>query len=110
MKKIEIDPGAGFCFGVEEVIKTAEKHLRQGEALYGLGDMVHNTEEVKRLKLLGLKTIDHKQLGDLPPGKVLFRAHGEPPKTYHSKKTWGGGDRWNLSHCSQIAEKTEDGL
>ena len=82
MKKIEIDPGAGFCFGVEEVIKTAEKHLRQGEALYGLGDMVHNTEEVKRLKLLGLKTIDHKQLGDLPPGKVLFRAHGEPPTTY----------------------------
>ncbi len=89
MKKIEIDPGAGFCFGVDEVIKTAEKHLRQGEALYGLGDMVHNTEEVKRLKLLGLKTIDHQQLTDLPPGKVLFRAHGEPPLTYKIARKHG---------------------
>ncbi len=89
MKKIEIDPGAGFCFGVDEVIKTAEKHLSQGETLYGLGDMVHNTEEVKRLKLLGLKTIDHQQLSDLPPGKVLFRAHGEPPKTYKIARKHG---------------------
>jgi len=82
MKKIEIDPGAGFCFGVEEVIKTAEMRLREGETLYGLGDMVHNAAEVKRLQILGLKTIDHKQLSKLPPGKVLFRAHGEPPETY----------------------------
>ncbi len=51
MKKIEIDPGAGFCFGVEEVIKTAETRLREGETLYGLGDMVHNAAEVKRLQI-----------------------------------------------------------
>lgn len=82
MVKIEIDPGAGFCFGVEEVIKTAEMRLRNGEALYGLGDMVHNAAEMKRLQILGLKTIDHQQLTNLPPGKVLFRAHGEPPETY----------------------------
>ncbi len=82
MKKIEIDPGAGFCFGVDEVIKTAEMRLREGETLYGLGDMVHNAAEVKRLQVLGLKTIDHEQLSKLPPGKVLFRAHGEPPETY----------------------------
>ncbi len=82
MIKIEIDPAAGFCFGVDEVIKTAEKRLRSGEALYGLGDMVHNAAEMKRLQSLGLKTIDHQQLIDLPPGKVLFRAHGEPPETY----------------------------
>ena len=59
MVKIEIDPGAGFCFGVEEVIKTAELQLRKGEVLYGLGDMVHNATEVKRLQELGLKTINH---------------------------------------------------
>lgn len=82
MLKIDIDPGAGFCFGVDEVIKTAEMHLKQGETLYGLGEMVHNDSEVQRLQKLGLKTIDHKQLEDLPPGKVLFRAHGEPPETY----------------------------
>ncbi len=89
MKKIEIDPGAGFCFGVDEVIKTAEMRLREGETLYGLGDMVHNAAEVKRLQVLGLKTIDHEQLSKLPPGKVLFRAHGEPPETYFIAKQNG---------------------
>lgn len=89
MKKIEIDPGAGFCFGVEEVIKTAEMRLRDGETLYGLGDMVHNAAEVKRLQELGLKTIDHEQLSRLPSGKVLFRAHGEPPQTYVTAKEHG---------------------
>ena len=89
MKRIEIDPGAGFCFGVEEVIKTAEMRLKEGETLYGLGDMVHNAAEVRRLQILGLKTIDHKQLSNLPPGKVLFRAHGEPPETYLMAKQNG---------------------
>jgi 4-hydroxy-3-methylbut-2-en-1-yl diphosphate reductase len=89
MIKIEIDPGAGFCFGVEEVIKTAEMHLRNGEILYGLGEMVHNATELKHLQILGLKTIDHQQLTSLPPGKVLFRAHGEPPETYRVAKQNG---------------------
>ncbi|MEN8228707.1 MAG: 4-hydroxy-3-methylbut-2-enyl diphosphate reductase [Bacteroidota bacterium] len=79
---IEIDPGAGFCFGVETVIKTAESHLQQGSGLYGLGEMVHNASEMQRLHSLGLKTINHKELFELKPERVLFRAHGEPPSTY----------------------------
>ena len=71
------------------MIKTAEMRLRNGETLYGLGDMVHNAAEVKRLQILGLKTIDHQQLTTLPPGKVLFRAHGEPPETYITAKKHG---------------------
>jgi len=89
MAQIEIDPGAGFCFGVEEVIKTAETRLRQGEVLYGLGDMVHNASEVKRLQDLGLRTIRHDELSSLPQGKVLFRAHGEPPATYQTARAHG---------------------
>jgi 4-hydroxy-3-methylbut-2-enyl diphosphate reductase len=89
MIKIEIDPGAGFCFGVEEVMKTAEIHLRNGETLYGLGEMVHNATEMSRLQSLGLKTIDHQQLSRLGPGKVLLRAHGEPPETYIAAKRYG---------------------
>jgi 4-hydroxy-3-methylbut-2-enyl diphosphate reductase len=89
MIKIEIDPGAGFCFGVDEVIKTAEAQLQNGQVLYGLGDMVHNAAEMKRLQGLGLKTIDHGQLTSLPPGKVLFRAHGEPPETYITAEKHG---------------------
>lgn len=89
MKKIEIDPGAGFCFGVDEVIKTAEMQLRAGETIFGLGHMVHNAAEVRRLQELGLQTIDHRQLTGLPPGKVLFRAHGEPPETYRLAEEHG---------------------
>jgi 4-hydroxy-3-methylbut-2-enyl diphosphate reductase len=89
MIKIEIDPGAGFCFGVEEVMKTAEMRLRNGEVLYGLGEMVHNASEMKRLQSLGMKTIDHQQLAKLGPGKVLLRAHGEPPETYIMARKYG---------------------
>jgi len=86
MVKIEIDPGAGFCFGVEQVIKTAETHLQKGEILYGLGEMVHNASEMQRLHARGLKTINHKEMLDLKPDRVLFRAHGEPPSTYELAK------------------------
>ncbi len=80
--KIEIDPAAGFCFGVERVIQDAEARLRAGETLFGLGDMVHNHGEMARLKSLGLQTIRHTDLPFLGSKKVLFRAHGEPPATY----------------------------
>ncbi len=89
MVKVDVDPGAGFCFGVDQVIKTAETLLQSGETLYGLGDMVHNSEEIKRLEDLGLSTIRHEQLGSLKSAKVLFRAHGEPPSTYKQARQSG---------------------
>ena len=82
MVRVEIDPGAGFCFGVEQVIRDAEERLQKGEEVFGLGEMVHNAAEMERLHTCGLKTITHEQMGSLKKGKVLFRAHGEPPSTY----------------------------
>jgi len=89
MIRIELDPGAGFCFGVDQVIRTAETHLKNGDALFGLGEMVHNSEEVSRLNRLGLKTINHNELEAVKAGKVLFRAHGEPPATYRLARDKG---------------------
>ena len=82
MVKVEVDKGAGFCFGVEQVIQTAESHLAKGENVYGLGEMVHNSREMRRLHDLGFKTIQHEDMAEQKPGLVLFRAHGEPPSTY----------------------------
>lgn len=82
MALVEIDPGAGFCYGVEQVIQRAEASLKDGEVLYGLGAMVHNESEIQRLKGLGLKTISKQELITVKPDRVLFRAHGEPPSTY----------------------------
>jgi 4-hydroxy-3-methylbut-2-en-1-yl diphosphate reductase len=79
---IEIDKGSGFCFGVVFAIQKAEEELATSPTLYCLGDIVHNTVEVKRLKDKGLITINHEEFKKLKNCKVLLRAHGEPPETY----------------------------
>ncbi len=81
-RTIDIDSNSGFCFGVTTAITTAEKELSVGEQLYCLGDIVHNSAEMKRLSDKGLKTITHADLDKLSGVRVLLRAHGEPPATY----------------------------
>ena len=84
-----IDTNSGFCFGVTSAIKAAEGELQNG-ALYCLGDIVHNGQEVARLEQLGLQTIDYDDLRTLPShSRVLLRAHGEPPATYWIAKQRG---------------------
>lgn len=80
--KVSIDKDSGFCFGVVYAIDMAEDILDTDGYLYCLGDIVHNDEEVKRLKERGLRIIDHSKLKDLRNEKVLIRAHGEAPETY----------------------------
>ena len=82
MIKVEIDEGSGFCFGVVTAIHKAEDELANGVTLYCLGDIVHNSREVERLKTMGLITINHEEFKQLHNAKVLLRAHGEPPETY----------------------------
>ena len=82
MIKVEIDEGSGFCFGVVTAIHKAEEELAKGVTLYCLGDIVHNSREVERLKAMGLITINHEEFKQLHNAKVLLRAHGEPPETY----------------------------
>ena len=82
---ITIDDNSGFCFGVTTAIQTAERELQKGP-LFCLGDIVHNGQEVERLDKLGLETIDYDDLRTLHNVRVLLRAHGEPPSTYHIAK------------------------
>lgn len=79
---IEIDEGSGFCFGVVTAIEKAEAALAGDAELYCLGDIVHNSDEVKRLADKGMTTITHDDLDRLHNVRVLLRAHGEPPATY----------------------------
>jgi 4-hydroxy-3-methylbut-2-enyl diphosphate reductase len=79
---VEIDDNSGFCFGVVFAISMAEDILDAEGKLFCLGDIVHNDEEVSRLKAKGLQIIDHEQLKNIRNEKVLIRAHGEPPETY----------------------------
>ena len=82
MIKVEIDEDSGFCFGVVTAIHKAEEELAKGETLYCLGDIVHNSREVERIKTMVLITINREEFKQLKNAKVLLRAHGEPPETY----------------------------
>jgi len=79
---VDIDKDSGFCFGVVYAIDMAEEILEEDGYLYCLGDIVHNDEEVARLKAKGLRIIAHDVLPTLQHEKVLIRAHGEAPETY----------------------------
>ena len=85
---VTIDEYSGFCFGVTAAIEAAERELQKGQ-LFCLGDIVHNGQEVERLDKLGLETIDYDDLRTLHNVRVLLRAHGEPPSTYHIAKRNG---------------------
>lgn len=76
MIKVEIDEGSGFCFGVVTAIHKAEEELAKGETLYCLGDIVHNSREVDRLKTMGLITINRED----------SRSYGMPRC---ASRTWG---------------------
>lgn len=79
--EITIDPDAGFCFGVTRAIRMAEEAAKKGPVA-SLGDIVHNPEEVHRLKNQGIGSVTHSELPKMQGGVVLLRAHGEPPSTY----------------------------
>lgn len=87
--EIEIDEGSGFCFGVTTAISKAEEELAREGSLYCLGDIVHNGRECERLRRMGLVTIGHEEFARLEGGKVLLRAHGEPPETYAAARERG---------------------
>ncbi len=82
--QVTIDSNSGFCFGVVYAIEMAQDMLDEHGYLYCLGDIVHNDEEVNRLKSKGLRIIDHDTFRELKNDRVLIRAHGEPPSTYQT--------------------------
>jgi 4-hydroxy-3-methylbut-2-enyl diphosphate reductase len=71
---------------VTTAIQKAEEELAKGNALYCLGDIVHNGMECDRLRQMGLITINHEERANLQNAKVLLRAHGEPPATYETAR------------------------
>ena len=80
--KISIDTAAGFCPGVRNAIKMAEKELDKGNGLASLGSLLHNEKEMQRLEECGLNLATIEDIPDLKGKKILFRAHGEPPISY----------------------------
>ncbi len=87
--KVEIDDKSGFCFGVVNAITKAEDSMKSGRRLYSLGDIVHNSLEVRRLESMGMTTVYHEDIASLGGKTLLIRAHGEPPATYRMAREAG---------------------
>lgn len=70
--KIELAKSCGFCFGVKRAIQLAENSPNSST----IGELIHNNEEINRLKdKFGVKTLDNiNQLSD--EKKVIIRTHG----------------------------------
>jgi small subunit ribosomal protein S1 len=78
---------AGFCFGVKRAISTAFKAAGKGR-VYCLGPLIHNPQEVERLREAGVETVG--DLSSLDPGDFLIiRSHGVPPLVFAQARDKG---------------------
>lgn len=69
---------AGFCFGVKRAINTAYEAAGKGR-IFCFGPLIHNPQEVERLRRAGIETID--DFSTLKPGdSLVIRSHGVPPR------------------------------
>lgn len=78
--KVLMAAKCGFCPGVRNAISTAEKILDEAESddpVYSLGPVIHNKDEVERLRKAGLQTVD--SVDQMDSGTVLIRSHGVAP-------------------------------
>ncbi len=78
---------AGFCFGVSRAINTAFE-IAAGGNVYCLGPLIHNPQEVERLRRAGVLTVE--DFSSLKPGDFLIiRSHGVPPRVIEQARDKG---------------------
>jgi 4-hydroxy-3-methylbut-2-enyl diphosphate reductase len=85
--KVIVADKCGFCPGVKNAIRLAEKILAEHEHVYSLGPIIHNKDVVEKLAKQGLKTID--SVDRIQKGTVLIRSHGAAPEQIEKIKKKG---------------------
>ncbi|WP_297574642.1 4-hydroxy-3-methylbut-2-enyl diphosphate reductase [uncultured Campylobacter sp.] len=83
--KIELAQNYGFCFGVKRAIRIAQNTKNAAT----IGELIHNNEEIKRLKeRYGVKTLN--SIDELKDEKrVIIRTHGIAKSDYERLKFEG---------------------
>ncbi|MBQ9008055.1 MAG: 4-hydroxy-3-methylbut-2-enyl diphosphate reductase [Clostridia bacterium] len=86
--KLVIGKHAGFCFGVRRAAEEAYRCLDAGIACVTLGPLIHNPQEVERLRQAGIASVDSPaQVGS---GETLIlRSHGVAPEIYEEARERG---------------------
>lgn len=79
-KKITIAKYAGFCYGVKRAVETVKKLKQENKDknVFVLGELIHNSQVIKELEELGIKTVD--ELPKNESGICVVRSHGASPK------------------------------
>ncbi len=88
MKKLQLAESAGFCFGVRRSVDMAEKILKERGSCLSFGELIHNEDEISRLKGMGLRIVhspDEVKAGE----HVIIRAHGVSRKLYDELEATG---------------------
>lgn len=86
---IKLAKFAGFCYGVKRAVETAKnlKSENPEKNVYILGELIHNTDVIKELESLGIKTIyDVPEKGE---GICIVRSHGEAPEVFEKIRNAG---------------------
>jgi 4-hydroxy-3-methylbut-2-enyl diphosphate reductase len=85
--KVLVAQKCGFCHGVRNAIRVAEKTLIEKKVVYSLGPIIHNRDMVEQLAKSGLKTVS--RIEDIGSGTVLIRSHGAAPEQIAKLKEKG---------------------
>ena len=73
--EIFLADNSGFCFGVRRAVKLSEERARETEnSIASLGSIIHNPQEVERLKNLGV--IPREKIDEIIEKEVIIRTHG----------------------------------
>ncbi|GAB6064509.1 4-hydroxy-3-methylbut-2-enyl diphosphate reductase [Deferrisoma palaeochoriense] len=76
--EIVVARSAGFCMGVRRAIEMAREVAgAEGRTVYTHGPLIHNPQELERLKGEGIVPLG---AGAVPRAPVIVRAHGIPPQ------------------------------
>ena len=79
-KEIKLAKFAGFCYGVKRAVETAKKLKSENpdKQVFVLGELIHNSDVIKELEQLGIKTIN--EVPEHGEGICVVRSHGESPE------------------------------
>lgn len=81
-KNIKLAKHSGFCYGVKRAVETVKKLKEENpdKDVFILGELIHNSNVIKELEALGIKTIN--ELPQKGSGICVIRSHGASPEIF----------------------------
>lgn len=88
-KNIILASNAGFCYGVKRAVETTKKLKAENpdKEICVLGELIHNSQVIKELSDLGIKTIEN--LPSHGEGFCVVRSHGASFEVFEEIKNKG---------------------